>query len=143
MKQQVLKGKIDITRPSRYDGKDVISITLKDDSSLVRFLEIELSPETMMMALTGLSGQEVEFKVRNLELVGKKRLYEPGTVDIPRSVIGNIYSKDEIRKYLVENCQREGWVLDPSIDTQSSVRHLDGAIRVNFAYRRYIDPEPS
>lgn len=137
-----LKGKIDITRPQRHDGVDVISIAINDDLSGVRFLDIKMSPHDFMMAITGLSGQPIEFEVRNLDVIGKRKEYVRAEADVPRAELPS-YDKKLMQDWLVKNQQREGWRIDTYLGAQSSVSHIGDSVRLRYGYYRYVDPEPS
>ena len=61
-----MKGSISISRPSFGDGRQKISIQIKDIDSRVSFLDVEIDLDLFSSALTGLSEQACDFKVRGL-----------------------------------------------------------------------------
>lgn len=75
-----LRGKLSILRPhdshphppANTQG-DSISLRLEDATSSVTFLEIDISLEAFMYALTGSSHQDCAFTLRGLASVGKRR----------------------------------------------------------------------
>jgi hypothetical protein len=66
------KGKLSIHRVHSGDD-DYIAIEVVDGLSGTKFVQIEITPETLGNVITGLSFQECEFELRRIDLVGKKR----------------------------------------------------------------------
>lgn len=73
MKSHKLAGKITISRIYGCD-QDYIRITLKDESSKEQFINIDLTPEQLGQAITGLASVDCLFSVKNAEVVGKTKI---------------------------------------------------------------------
>lgn len=129
-----MEGKITISRPSYGSGKKKIAISVKDVKSVNKFLEIEMDYADFAEALTGLSEVPISFETRGLENVGKMRVVERRSVVVPQS-----YSRGHIQKYLVDNRQEEGWLLNTYLGSQNSVQFLQGTntVQVNYTVMRY------
>jgi hypothetical protein len=101
-----MKGSITISRFHNYrDGDDMsISITLTDETSRTRFLEVRMTPRDFANALTGQGEVSVEFDLR-AQHVGKK--LEVKAEKIP--VSGYAPPADEIDRLLLEY-EVDGWM---------------------------------
>jgi hypothetical protein len=66
-----LKGKLTISRIRKEDGF-VMSMKVMDELSRSRFIEVEISPENLVLAITSLADQECEFELRSCDRVGKQ-----------------------------------------------------------------------
>lgn len=80
--ETMLPGRITITRPSHgnRDG-NYISITIVDESSRARMIEVEIPVAEFALALTGLSEQCCSFAPGAFEIAGWTR--EHKRVDVP------------------------------------------------------------
>lgn len=81
MKYKALPGRVTISRPVYGDGKEVISIQVRDVNSRTTFVEVEIPLENFSKAITGLAETECDFKVHHLDRVGKKKVTK--SLDIP------------------------------------------------------------
>jgi hypothetical protein len=139
-----IKTKLTISRPSHSDpDKKCIRIEVKDVASKSRFLEIEIGLEEFAAALTGLSEQECEAVVSNLNNVGKLKESISYTVPVPSSLA---YNRKAIAEYLNNFVYPDGWTADTYIGSQSSiVPNTDGYTKevyshvANIRLVRYVD----
>lgn len=106
-------GKLTISR----NNQDEIVIRITDDASRTQFVKASLDPHSYAMLITGLSEVEAECEVNNLDRVGKQKIIERRSIECPL----NTYSKDELKAWLLENAQEEGWMLDTYLGSQDSV----------------------
>lgn len=97
------KGNISIIR---YSSTSTMKIELRDESSGIRFLEVELTAGDLMLALSGRSEMDCEFELRHLENVGKLREHKEEVVPIP--TMGVRVSDEAITKAL-EPFEVDGW----------------------------------
>ena len=88
-----LKGKLTVGRRGII-GEDYISIELKDDSSLLKVLELDIPLDDLMRALTGLASVECEYTLNKkaTNLFGKTQ--EVKTITMPSSILENVYDKE-------------------------------------------------
>lgn len=128
------KGNITISRPSNFDGTDVIRIVVRDEKSRVTFLELEIDPALFAMSLTGRSEQECNFELYKTEFVGKTKVTEKRQLTLPF----NSYDKEQIVSYMKENCQEEGWSVNYYIGSQNSVVYISNTTVVNYHVYKYI-----
>ncbi|UBM12698.1 hypothetical protein [Cupriavidus metallidurans] len=141
MEERVLKGELSISRPSRGDMRDVIEIQVKDEGSGVRFLTVVVDPAVFALALTGLSGQEVELEVKGLDVVGKTKERRTASLTIDPDSPLRHYTKTKLSEHLAQHCQEPGWHLNGHLGSQHSIQHLPGGyVRLNYSYYRYVDP---
>lgn len=125
-----MKGNMSITRNNRNE----IKVEVMDDSSRNRFVTVSMSAEDLTMMLTGLSMVEVNFEVKGLENVGKKRLSEKRSVQYN----GKEYNKKILQAWLIENCQEEGWSLDPYLGSQSSIQYGKDFVSLNYSVYKFV-----
>lgn len=148
----MLKGHLTISRPQgprSYDDP-FIRIAVRDASSRVEFLELEVPLASFAEALTGLSEIKCDMKVRDLDRVGLIKETKALTFEL---------SAEYLKKYGVGSCdkkalgylleqdpddifqQEDGWVLSTYLGSQNSVEHLPGdAIRINTGAHRFVKP---
>jgi len=116
-----MKAKLTISRPSYGNDKEKILITVRDDKSRTRFLEIEMDYSTFAEVLTGASESECDMQVKDLDKVGKSR--ETGSIEfkMPNTLTDRKQLAGEIAKI---NCP-EGWTPDLYFGSQSSFFYKD------------------
>jgi hypothetical protein len=133
----MLKGSITISRFHNYrDGDDMsISITLTDETSSTRFLEVRMTPRDFANALTGQGEVGVEFDLR-AQHVGKK--LEVKTEKI--QVSGYAPSTDEIDRLMLEY-EVDGWMASAD-DFHNHHRYgtgKDGSSYYSVSLVRYVE----
>lgn len=133
MKQLI--GSLSIGNPQggRHDGKEVITIEVTDELSGARFLDVEIDPAEMMLALRGRARTPCKFILRPL-LVGCK--FEHKTERVPFDKYST--NKDEIAAALAPY-EIDGWCgnRDDMTNGHRSSLH-DGARTQTVSFRRYI-----
>lgn len=129
-----MKGKITISRPSYGDGRDVINIQVRDDVSRIKFLDVEIDCADFARALTGLSETDCELSVRGLKSVGKVKIVEARTALCP----AGLSSKESLSKWLEDNKQEDGWVLDSYLGNKSSVEYTENGLLLRYRVIKYI-----
>lgn len=128
MRNQI-KGKLSISRNSN----DIINIRLDDVNSKTEFVSVDVTPEDFAYALTGLARQDVSITVRDLELVGKRRIVESRQA----TTTLKSYKIDDYVKWLEENCQEDGWILDTYLGSQNSIVYKNDSVIINYTVVRY------
>lgn len=129
-----IKANLTILRPSRGGDDAVIYIAVKDEASRARFLELEISPADFAMALTGLSEVECSALVRQLDVVGMRKIVERRSIAYPHKWN---YERAELEDWLKENAKEPGWIVDASLRSQSSVSRFDDKYTLNYNVYRY------
>lgn len=135
-KMKNLNGNITISRHS----KNKIYITIQDELSNQKFIDIELTHKQFSEAITGLSFVECEFQVSALERIGKKKVTEQ------RSIIytGNhSYNKTSQEQWLLNNAQEEGWSINYYLGSHNSIKYnqQDSTTTLNYSVYKYVDVE--
>lgn len=128
-----MKAKVSISR----NNHDMISIRIKDCASGITFAEVHMRPEEFSLALTGLSYQDAKLRTNGLEFVGKKRIREARRILCPL----NTYDRELLTKWLNENAQEEGWIVDIYLGSQRSIIHTDDGMLINYNVVKYVDVE--
>ena len=129
----MLKAKVSISR----NNHDMISIRIKDCASGVTFTEVHMRPEEFSLALTGLSYQDAELRINGLEFVGKKCIREERRILCPL----NTYDRELLTKWLNENAQEEGWIVDTYLGSKNSIAHIKDTMYLNYSVVKYVDME--
>lgn len=128
-----IKANICISR----DSSDTMRVRVQDVHSRVTFLEMEFTPHELMMALTGLGYVEAKSaEVRSLDFVGKSKVIERRTVEYAGSRLDSRANKE---KWLVENCNEAGWIINPYLGAQGSVGRKGDVTILNYSVYRYED----
>jgi hypothetical protein len=94
-----------------------------------------MSPHDFATAVTGLSGIKVDAEVRGLDVVGKKKVVESRSALCPL----NSYDKSTLQAWLLDNCQEEGWTIDPYLGSQSSLSYHTEGVTLNYRVYKYVE----
>lgn len=94
-----------------------------------------MTKEAFASALFGLGYVPVKIDVIGLEHVGKKRVYEKRTVVCP---LGEWSDRDTLSKWLEDNCEEEGWILDTYLGSRGSVTRENGKTVLYYGVTKYV-----
>lgn len=127
------KGNISITRDSRNN----INIRLRDKVSYIEFVDVYMSLEDFAMMITGLAEVEVQGDVKGMDNVGKKKVSEARSYHTTEHT-----SRKALETYIKENLQEEGWTLNASLNSQSSLKYDGvGGTTANYSVFKYVEDE--
>lgn len=134
-----IKASIDIL----INGNNRNNINVYDVDAGVCIIELTLTDEQLAMALSRLSRTPVEkCDVYNMDIVGKKQIYETWSIIIKDSSIrgyGQEESKEKIRNIIKEDCP-EGYIPDLDLSSQGSINYTDkDTIIVTTMIRKWVD----
>lgn len=130
-----LKGNISISRPNYgSDGKEVISIKIKDRKSRIQFLEIEMSYKNFAQCLTGLSEVNCDLKTRNLENIGKIKETKTIEFEIP----DDCYDKEEIKQRAKKHVP-ENWKCSFYFGSKDSTFNIDNKRYARTSIYKYVE----
>lgn len=135
LREQIMKGKITISRPSFGDYRQKIVIQIKDDLSKVRFVDVEIDLDIFSKVLTGLSEQECELTVRNLQFVGMKKERIPFSFKMPKHDYSN---RKEVANAHAKTLLDDGWVFNGYLGSKDSFTGSGDEIYCNSSIHRYI-----
>lgn len=133
MSTKVIQGEMYVGRTNQ----GMIHIEIKDEASHVKFLDMEITPEQFTMLITSAVQSNVPMTVRDLHMVGMYRVREPRQIVCPLER----FSKEDYEQWLVENAQEEGWILDSSLRSQSSIRRVGNEAILSYSVHKYVDNE--
>lgn len=150
LKERVVKGALSI---GRISSSNICEIRLQDDASGETFAIARMKVADFATAMFGLSGIPIEIKVRHLSRVGCTRERKDGSIVVSDATIkkfeatlkkldasGRRSNRDVLERYLIANCQEDGWILRPELNSQGSVEYLGKKVRLNFSYVRFVKP---
>lgn len=123
-----MKGKLSITRRVEGNGDGVISLTMIDETSGAKFLDVEIDLASFAETLTGLARVEVNYSLENLELVGRTR--ETKRVFIAERKSGPRLSKADTAA---------GWVHWNGYGNHHNSTTKDGVSGYECSVIRYLD----
>jgi hypothetical protein len=146
----VLKGNLTISRPNggRSDESPHISIKIRDATSRIDFVTIEVPLANFAEALTGLSEVEARLTVRGLGNVGKVRESQPVTFVLTDEYMTKYslqsYDRVGIKAHLEHDPEgrfhEAGWELSTYLGTQNSITpNSPDGIRINTSRVRYVE----
>ena len=128
-----MDGKITISRRNYGCGKKVISIEVKDTSSRIRFLDIELSLEDFAECLMGLSEIDCSIKTRGLEHIGKTM--ETDTINFKMPSV--VHDKNIAYK-IAESKAPNGWIASSYFGSKDSFYTVDNELWAKAKLTRYV-----
>lgn len=134
MSTQVIDCELYIGR----DNRNVFTIEVTDTNSRARFLRLSLTAEQFAMAVTGLHSSGVNAQVNGLENVGKVKVTESRRV-MYRGF--ETYDKDILSKWIMDECQEDGWKISAYLGSQRSVEFIDGIKYLNYSVYKFVDKE--
>ena len=130
-----MKSKVTISRPSFSSGKEIISLTVKDVSSKIRFLELEIKLDDFAKILTGLSEVECDMKIRGLEFVGKKKEMKNFEFLVGVQEYSN---RKESAFSIAKGLVQSGWFVREYFDSKGSFFIKDGEDWARTIIYRYV-----
>ena len=119
-------------------SQDTYSFDIKDEASGQLIVKVEMTGEEFAQAITGWYQGGYDAKVGDLSVVGKLKVRESRSIYCPLIT----YTKEELTDWLKINCQEEGWILDPYLGSQQSVKYKNGeGCILNYSVFKYVNPE--
>jgi hypothetical protein len=121
--KEKIKGSLTISRPTCGNGREYISIQVKDVNARVRFLEVEINYAEFTACLTGLSETKCDLVVRGLHNVGKTKETDRIMFEMPK------HNYNNTRETAILEAQKntpEGWECDTYFGSQDSFYQKDG-----------------
>jgi len=117
-------------------GQNGLSIDLFDEKSNTNFATVNLSPEELTTALSGLHRTPCAIEVRSLENVGKTHKVDKFIFEIPKELYQNSKLRDEISE-IGKPQLSEGWVIDNHYGSKDSFIEKDGKYYARATIRRW------
>lgn len=133
--KKIHEGKLTMGRPSRGDGKEIVSIQLWDTASKQHVFDASVSLENFTRIITGQARIDCTFVTGNLSHVGKHRVIEDRSVPEPAGHL----SREQLEKWLLDNCQEPGWYVDPYLGSQSSRTRVFDVNMLRYRVFKYVD----
>ena len=130
-----IEAEVTISRRSGYT--EHINISIKDRASRTEFVDLAMSLEDFALCLTGRSSVPATGEVRGLANIGLMKEVESRTARCPLQT----FDRATLEQWLVDNCQEEGWILNPSLRSQHSIGHAhasDGTRLLRYSVIRYV-----
>lgn len=131
------KANLTISRPTYGDGRKNISIQVRDGSSRIRFLELEIDYESFTEALTGLSEVPCTAEYSDLSKVGKVLETKSVTIQLPSNC--RFRDKDLAAKLGREQYNVDGWEISEYFNSQNSFTNPPGAHLAHTTAYRYVE----
>ena len=133
-----MNGKITISRYNDFRNKEPIHITITDEKSGVTFCDIEMSLESFSRAITGLSLQECNISIHNIDRIGMKREMKKEFIKISKGSFG---LSDNEKEELLKPYNIDGWIGSKyDIGNHHNFSHKNDAYKVGFT-RWVVDDE--
>lgn len=133
MSAKLIKGEMSCSRTNHNE----IHMQIQCSESGARFVDMYISLEEFAKLVTGVHVSDIQITVCNLDRVGKRRVTEKRSIKYEGS--SEYGSRKQWEAYIVENCQEEGWILNSTLNSQSSVEYVDGESILNYSVYKYVD----
>ena len=123
-------------------NQDGLHLTMDDDDAVICFLDVRLTPQQTVEALSRLAHVPCECEVRGLNLVGKKRLSQKLSFEF---AAGHSYG-EERQKLATSKAKEvcpEGWKPDTYFGSQNSFsyNHDTGVTTAHTTAYKWVDIE--
>ena len=132
--KDVKKGSVTVTVSMLSGGTEAVRLTIRDEASRACFLELSLNPTTFTTMLLGRVATDVPATFTNVQSVGRERILEPRTIQIPWRL-----SREDAEGWLRDNAQEKGWYVDPYLGSQNSLTTNDDVMVARYYVYRYTD----
>lgn len=129
-----MKGKLTIST----EGGKLLRLILEDAASEIEFLDIKITSEDFIMALTTRPDRDCVFELRGLEYVGKRREWKKETVTVPGKYgdpITHEMKIEAIRPFCVD-----GWLCQ-SLDLIGNHHYSKGDRAYEVVFVRFVESE--
>lgn len=110
-----------------------MSITITDESSHVRFMDVKVDMKTFANILTGLAYQSCEFELRSPDIVGMVRENKIVPMPIPK-----YDANDDAIEAMFVPFEVDGWIGNRP-DITNHHRHFNN--KVNVGFHRFVSKE--
>ena len=127
-----LIGNISICRAS--DNR--VYIKIEDKNSHIQFVDASMSLEDFASAIIGMGMQKLDMEVRGLKNVGKVRVTEKRSIQCPL----NTYDKNELKEWLVDNAQEQGWIINTYLGSQNSISRVNNITVLKYSVNKFVEP---
>lgn len=124
----------DVTLSISRSSNSNVYIEVQDEASRVKFLKCEISLEDFAMLITG-GRVQASATLKQLDAVGKRKETERREALCP---LGWYDTNADLEKWLVDNCQEDGWIIDSYLRSQDSVKRVDGGTLLRYNVYRYV-----
>jgi hypothetical protein len=129
-----MKIKAGLTFLINQDQDSTLEIT--DMDAGITFIQIKLSPEQVVQALSRLSYTRVEAEVMNLEAVGKIMETKNFEFPLPEKIYGQAGKQLAVTE--VKRVCPEGWTPDLHFNSQNTFFEKDGKSWARTIIRRWV-----
>lgn len=134
MSRKTIAGEMCISR----DNHNSINIEMICSESNTKFAHVRLTAEQFGMMVTGAYQSGIKIEVQNLDRVGKQKVIEHRQMVHPVAHS----TRTEMERFLIDNAQEEGWIVNPYLGSQKSVQHRgDAGSILCYTVHKYIDIE--
>jgi hypothetical protein len=119
-------------------GEDVIRLRLECKRSAVRFVEVELTPHDLAMALTGMGATPCTFELTDTELVGLERQHKTVVVRVASNIYGP--GRGKAIKAALAPHEVDGWRAsrDDCVNSHRVVKYGDGWYECSVLFERHV-----
>lgn len=120
-----------------------VSLEICDVISGVTIMSISMDYATFGKLIGSNGYVSADAEIRGLECIGKKYVSEPRSVVCPVKFDGLKYEevKTAQEKWLLDNCQEEGWKINAYLRSQGSIvrDYKTGTSTFNYTVFKYVD----
>lgn len=121
-----------------FANEGTVRLELKDKNACVRFLELDITADSLIAALGRLGHVPCEFEVRNLTKIGAVMEHKQFEFKLPGSTnIGRTAERDQAVKEVKIVCP-EGWEPDLSFSSQNTFFTKEGHRLARTIIRRWV-----
>lgn len=133
-----MKGKLTITRPNRLEN-EVVEIIIRDDACKSDFVKVEIPLDDFTRAITGQARIDVNLTVKDLEVVGQRKVVTQRSEVLP-FYMQDSYTKEDVVRWLIDLYEDENTYVDTYLGSQNSFTlNEDGDRVVNFRTYEYLE----
>ena len=142
--RKVIQAELTISRIDSFDGSAEAHIMVKDTTSRTTFVELVLPMEDMAKALFGLANTPCKAEVMGLDRVGLHKELKQRKITLPASVVKRrgLRTTEDFERWIEKNCQKKGWILNPRLRSQGSIKSDTKHTTLTVSYVRYVQCQP-
>lgn len=128
--KQDIKVEIHIGR----DSLGGFHIDIRDETSREQIVKVTMTAEEFAFAITGMWSSDIKAEVgKHLDRVGKEKV-----VQTREAFYAGPRDSEEIRKWMLENLQEPGWIIDTYIGSKKSIVPNGDHYIINYRVYKFV-----
>lgn len=124
-----------VTVTCSRNNHNEVWIRIRDEGAVEAGFELRFTLEEFASLVTGMVVDQIPIEITNPDKFGKVRVTSQRETFCPLKPL----NKDELRQWLLDNRQEEGWEIDAYLGSQGSVTHCESGCILRYRVKKWVD----